>query len=43
MLGVLGGINIWMDTALKINSLPTLHVAVSPVKLGHVAPPARIG
>ena len=43
MLGILGGINIWMDTALKINSLPTLHVAVSPAKLGYVAPTALIG
>jgi hypothetical protein len=34
MLGVLGGINIWMDTVVKINSLPTLHVAVSPARLG---------
>ena len=30
MLGVLGGVNIWMDVALKMHSLPTLHVAVSP-------------
>jgi hypothetical protein len=34
MLGMLGGANIWMDTVLKINSLPTLQVAVSPAKLG---------
>ena len=43
MLGILGGINIWMDTALKIDSLPTLRVAVSPAKLGYVAPTALIG
>jgi hypothetical protein len=43
MLAILGGINIWMDTALKINSLPTLQVAVSPAKLGYIAPTASIG
>ena len=43
MLGMLGGVNIWMDTVLKINSLPTLQVAVSPAKLGYTAPTARIG
>lgn len=37
MLGILGGINIWMDAALKINSLPTLQVSVSPAKLGYIA------
>ena len=29
MVGILGGINIWMDTVLEVNSLPTLRVAVS--------------
>ena len=37
-LGILGGINIWMDAATKRDSLPKLHVTVSPAKLGHVAP-----
>ncbi len=43
MLGILGGINIWMDVVLEINSLPKLHVAVSPTKLGYVAPATLIG
>jgi hypothetical protein len=38
MLGILGGINIWMDAVIQVNSLPKLHVAVSPAKLGYVAP-----
>ena len=43
MLGILGAINIWMDAAIKINSLPALQVAVNPAKLGHVAPTTLIG
>jgi len=42
MLGILGGINIWMDAAIQINSLPKLHVAVSPAKLGYMAPTAPL-
>ena len=38
MLGILAGINIWMDAVLKINSLPKLHVTVSPARLGDIGP-----
>lgn len=37
MLGILGGVNIWMDTVLKINSLSTVQVALTPAKLGYAA------
>ena len=42
-LGILGGVNIWMDAALKINSQPTPHVTVNPAKVGDALPGARIG
>jgi hypothetical protein len=41
-LGALGGINIWMDAVIQVNSLPKLQVAISPAKLGHIAPTASI-
>ena len=43
MLAMLGGINIWMDTVLKMNSLPIVHVAVSPAMFGYAAPRALKG
>lgn len=34
MIGALCGINIWMNAAVQINSLPSLHVAVGQGKFG---------